>query len=220
MDRRVETSFEFATEAVETKPGFGDNVFNKMKNNPAVVNPPVPLADLDAINQKLQQRIANAASGNHEDIILRNDTEKDWDHLYRQTGIYVNLISNGSEAAILACGFKATKSETTPGDRPQMAVSFEAGPLKGKGVIEAGCKSEPHTVANAYIARTEGADVQVVDNVIKVTMNGETVWIVLDTHKHTVLHGLPSNKPLKVTMVPFNRKGAGPASPEQDVTPQ
>lgn len=212
MELKPSVSLDFLVWPVENKIPFGNRVFNKIKNDPRYAGCPIPAGTLDSNNQKLQAAETEALSGDHEKIAFRNEELKVWNHDMKIVATWLNGLADGVESIILGAGFESTKTHSTPGTKPETPANFDGSMSKGSATLS--CDDSLKTTACAYMLRTENVQVEVIDNVIKATVGGETFWVVLDTHKETVVPGLPKHVPLFASMMAFNHKGASPVTSE------
>ena len=124
--------FDFLKFKVTEKVECGNNVIEKLTDNPKFTTPDVALADLKAKNDLLQSRSIAALSGGKEATILLHQTEEEWDDLMRKMAKYVDRIADGDGAVIVSGGFSLAKQ---PSPRTHVEFSVELGDKSGSVIL-------------------------------------------------------------------------------------
>ncbi len=221
MILKLRVSLAFLKKNPASKFIFGSTVLNLLKLNAAKFpNLPVSLATLQADNDALKGGIVAAATGDKEAKAELKNIVDDWNDDFRETANFISQQANGSAELISMAGFVATKRESTPLQQAGACKNFSAAPQKAKGRLTAGCATMENAAAFIYLALPEGATVMQNGNRLTITMGGNTMYLVADTHRKVVMENLPGKQPLNVSMFAFNRAGAGPLTSSQEVTPQ
>ena len=229
MKLNCKTSLAFKKYKPAEKPPFGSNVIaalspqTQSKQAAAAAYPemPVPVADLQTINDALAAAITAALTGNHSSVAAVKAAIAAWNNAFTLTANYVTSIANCDESIIRSAGFVPTKSETTPTQKPGAVTGFKATINGSKGAIIAGSKTGvPEAGAYLYSALPDGADVTYNGNTMIITVAGKSIYIMADTHRQAEFYNLPSGVPYNVSVYAVNRAGSGPAATSQQVITQ
>ena len=224
------SSLTFKKLIPEKKVGFGNKVIGglspeqlkKAKANGSEL--PVPVADLQALNDRLNTAIASAGTGNHVAISKVKAIAKEWSSKFGLTADYITSVARGTEnpvGVIRAAGFVPTKTESTPTVEPGPLDNFYTTINGTKGaIIAGGKKATPGAVANVFVAFPDGVTVSFSNNTMILTTESKTIFINVDTQKQTKMYGLNSAQQYNVCAYGVNRKGHGPVSPTMEIVPQ
>lgn len=126
--RKSKVVLDFLRTSIPNKISFGRLVISKMSLIALFVKPDVSFAVSLEIVNKLERYYISSRSGNHEQIALMHQTEKEFDEVFRKLANYVSRIANGDQAVIFSTGFRINK-QPNPIDRPE--ISGEAGDNSG-----------------------------------------------------------------------------------------
>ncbi len=216
MQRKASASLDFIEDTVESKPAFGENVATAMNANATFPLAPHNNAAMVAANTDLATKTAGALSGDHNKLALRNASEKSWDDIFRDNANYVTGVSAGDVVKITSAGFKATVTETTPTQIPDVPSEPDFTTNQIKGSVKCKTNAVPGAVAYVSVLYTDPAIIQFKPNQIIVTLGDKTVSIVFDTHKVVDHNNLPSHVDFQAVVAAFNRAGMGPyTNPEE-----
>lgn len=119
---------DFLRFSVPGKIAFGRTVVSKMSLIPLFASPVVTYAVLKAIIDKLEGFYMSSRGGDHEQIALMYQAEKEFDEAFRKLGNQVEQVANGDPAIILSTGFHLAKQ---PAHFEKPDFSVEAGDVPG-----------------------------------------------------------------------------------------
>jgi len=222
MIREVSVSMAFLTLSTGDKPAEGDIMIAGLTaSGTKLPNLPVAIVELASLNKELADKFVLAKDGGHKAITFRNTTEKLWKSAFKQTARYVNVLALGDAAFIAAAGMKSTAGETTPKAETVGLAGFNGAALTTPGGVEVEKESQTQADGYVYVLASNKVVVKQVGNTLIITLGGEDVYVIPDTHHDVVQTGLTSHLPLSVYGVAFNNKGTGPLSKiGHDITPQ
>jgi hypothetical protein len=225
MQLQLKVSFAFLDDAPSDKVVGGGLITGKLAAN-AAQYPDLPwtVLQLTGVNNLLNTKLSEAATGDHSAEAALHAAEKDWDHKFTDTGKYVNYVAKGDEQKIKDAGFKATQSESHPTQVPGALQNFEAEPVKTKGRIHVETKAMHDADAYLYIGvqgmGAANVDMQRVGNQVTFNIMGTKISFLVDTHRKADMDGFTSSQPAMVVGAAVNRAGVGPLSDPAEVTPQ
>lgn len=119
---------DFLRFSVPNKIAFGRTVVSKMSLIALFANPVVVYAVLTAIIDKLEGFYMSSRGGDHEQIALMYQAEKEFYEAFRKLGNQVDQVANGDAAIILSTGFHLAK-QPGPSEKPDFLG--EAGNVPG-----------------------------------------------------------------------------------------
>ncbi len=108
---------------ISQKIEIGRSVESKMRNNPHFPNPDVPIDDLRASTDLLEERNVAAITGGKEATALMHQAEDVWVDKMRKTALYVDRTADGDGTIILSAGFDLAK-QPSPAVRPEFSVEL------------------------------------------------------------------------------------------------
>jgi len=131
MQKLYRASLGFKSQKAAKKPAFGTNVINSLSIlitkekilNSSFSNLPVPLKELQAINENLSAALVTALAGNQLDLKV---AVIQWDAAFTLTANYVSHLANGDENIINNAGFTSTKNETVATAKALADTKFKA----------------------------------------------------------------------------------------------
>lgn len=223
-------SLAFKKKRAAIKVPFGLNVINSLtaifvpdnQNAKALsTDLPVPITELQALNDALNLALTNSQTGTHAAIAAVKVAVANWNVGFTSTAIFITSIAHGDAVFIRTAGFVSTKSESQPSQRPGPITDFKAIINGTKGAIIAGAKTSVFA-ARGYVfsALPEGATISYNDNTMVITVGDKVIYINVSTQKQTELFTLPSGVPYNVSGYAINSAGSGPATAMQQVIPQ
>ncbi len=115
---------------------FGQSVITGMTGNPDFTTPVPSLADVSTAIANFDSAKADASTGNHAAVELKNQKRQILEELLYELGLYVELQSDGDIATMRRSGFKTTKDPAPVGPLPK-PTGFRV-QSTGKGVIKLG----------------------------------------------------------------------------------
>ena len=222
-------SLAFKKKSPALKVPFGLNVINSLtgiftakKNVKAVATDlPVPIAELQALNDALNLALTDSQTGTHASIAAVKVAVANWNIGFTTTAVFITSVSQGDAVFIRTAGFVSTKSESQPSQRPGPITNFKATINGTKGAIIAGAKTSVFA-ARGYVfsALPDGVTISYNDNTMVITAGDKVIFISVSTQKQTELYTLPSGVPYNVSGYAINSAGSGPATATQQVIPQ
>lgn len=208
---------------------FGLNVINSLTGiftagtgaKISATDLPVPIAELQALNDTLNLAVTNAQTGTHAAIAAVKIAVANWNTGFTTTAIFITSVAQGDEAFIRTAGFVPTKSESQPSQRPGPITDFKATINGTRGAIIAGAKTRVFA-ASLYVfsAVPDGVTVSYNDNTMVITSGDKVIFITAGTQKQAEIFSLPSGVSYNVSGYAINRAGKGPATSTQQVIPQ
>jgi hypothetical protein len=212
MERTARVSFDFI-EMTPTKKGmFGDNVIAEMSANAIdFPTPDVPLLTLTAKNDELKLKTQQALSGDKVKIAERNETEDEWESLFRKEAEYVQRIANGNKVLIAKSGFHTTDTEVGPVAVPaQASIDGWANKGRGSGIhVEmeplSGCKGFVFVIS----PRNLTGELVIKGDKVKMKEGAGEVDVVFTTKRKVDFTDLNSGQLYFITAFGFNATGVG-----------
>jgi hypothetical protein len=131
MQKFYRASLSFKLQKTAKKPAFGTNVINALSilvskgkfTNSSFLDLPVPLKELQAINDNLAAALSIALTKNQLDLKV---AVIQWDAAFTLTANYITNIARGSESFIGNTGFVPTKNETIVAPKVPVTSKFKA----------------------------------------------------------------------------------------------
>lgn len=114
---------DFGKKSVPQMIEFGRLVSSQMKGNTNFPTPDVPIAELDAATDLLEERSTAAKNGGKEATALLHQAIDDWYYKMRREAKYVDRIADGDGAIIFSAGFNIAKQPSLP-VRPEFSVEL------------------------------------------------------------------------------------------------
>lgn len=130
--RKNHVVFDFLDDTIPEKIEFSRNSCTLMDGNPNFVTPDVPLSEIRAKTDSLEQSYQAALNEGKAEVALMRKTEKEWDELMRIEALYVDRIANGDATIILGAGFHLAKQPSTP---QKSEFSLELGEKPGSVIL-------------------------------------------------------------------------------------
>ena len=153
-------------------------VIDRMTNNPHFAEPAVPLAEMRAALDRLNQLIAAATDGSRQDRMVRDEQVNALQAMLQKQGLYVMMVSDGDGTVQQSSGFPASK---VPGEAPMPGTpqNVKAAFTGKKGQIDVLWKTE----AGAKFYRVQ----------MTTDQRGGNNWTeVISTRRSFSFHGLQS----------------------------
>lgn len=231
MKRICTASLAFKKETPEDKVAFGTNVINMLGPTPPPVaskllaklltDLPVPVADLEDVNNRLWAANGAAKSGAFVDVEALANVVTEWNQDFTLTANFITTMAAGNPEIIRAAGFVPTKTEAQKQPAAGATTDFVAHTNGKKGAIVARAKKKV-SLAKAYVfsAVPDGVEVSYAGNVMVLTVGDKNIYVTAHTKKNVELYNLPSGVKYNVSMYGFNSAGSGGAAPSQQVIPQ
>jgi hypothetical protein len=224
-------SLSFKRSKPQVKVSFANTVISSIspvaqlqKINVTLTDLPVPVADLQDVNDRLSNAITQAGSGNHAAISDVKTISKEWSEKFGLTADYFTSVARTSEnpvGVIRLAGFTPTKTETTPRVQPGPINNFFVTINGTKGaIIAGGKKAASAAIANVFAAVPAGVTISFSNNTMIITAGDKKIFINVDTQKQTKMYGLNSAEPYNVCSYAVNSKGNGPVSAMMEIVPQ
>lgn len=113
----------FVKITIAQKIEVGRSVESKMRLNPRFASPDVPLDELKACTDLLEERNVASITGGKEATALMHQAEELWIDKMRKTALYVDRIADGDGAIILSAGLDLAK-QPSPAVRPEFSVEL------------------------------------------------------------------------------------------------
>ncbi len=219
MTITIHTSHDFNSLSVTEKIAFGPSVVTLMTTNVATfATPKVPLATLTTANTDLHTKNdAFVLNGESARPALLN-SQKNWIKLYRQQADHVDGVANGDAAIIALSGFKQTKSESSPSEKPGICANSDFFANRTKGSIHVQTDAIKGAMGYVSIISNQEVGIGVSGNQIVIKLGDKIVSIVVDTHRTVDHNGLPSHVDMNATIAAFNRASTGEFTPNVDVS--
>lgn len=108
---------------ISQKIEIGRSVDSKMRGNPRFASPDVPIDELKASTDLLEERNVAAITGGKEATLLMHQAEDVWVDKMRKTALYVDRTADGDGTIILNAGFDLAK-QPSPAVRPEFSVEL------------------------------------------------------------------------------------------------
>jgi hypothetical protein len=124
--------FDFLKFPVPGKVAKGRNVLLGIDSNPIFVTPDIPLTDLKASTDELENSFLAAQHGGKEATVRLHKAEATWDYQMRLEARYVERIAVFDEAIILSSGFSVSRQ---PGPLQKPELDAENGDLSGSVLL-------------------------------------------------------------------------------------
>jgi hypothetical protein len=121
--KKIHAIFDFVSLAFPEKITFGRNVHTMMTGNVNYPTPDVPLADIKAKTDLLEEQMVAASHGGPPETALLHQTAKEWDDMMRDEARYVDRIAKGNEAMIRGAGFNVSQ-QPNPYVRPEFSAKI------------------------------------------------------------------------------------------------
>lgn len=115
--------FDFVKKTVPQMIEFGRLVSSQMTGNTNFPTPDVPIAELDAATDLLEERSTAAKNGGKEATALLHQATEDWIYKMRREAKYVDRRADGDGAIIFSAGFNIAKQSGAP-VRPEFSVEL------------------------------------------------------------------------------------------------
>ncbi len=223
-------SLDFKRKNPEAKVSFGSKVIGGLtpdqlqKAKATQSDLPVPVADLQDVNDRLQAAITSAGTGNYAAISDVKTIAKEWSGKFGLTANFITTVAQSTDnpaGFILSVNFVPTKTETTPTVQPGAVDNFYVTINGTKGAIIAGGKKPTvGAMANVFVAFPDGVTVSFSNNTMIITTEDKSIFINVDTQRQTKMYGLTSAQQYNVCAYGVNRKGHGPVSATLEIVPQ
>lgn len=213
MNIKPKVSLAFVNDNPSDKVSFGNEVIQGLTTyRERFPNPPVPVADLTAVNSDLMNAIAAAATGNIASKKGLEKVIKRWNDFFHNDASYVNGIANGDDELIAESGYKSTRTEPDRTKEPGAADKFEMVPENEPGSF--GIRSHvPGAAAYLFVALPDGITAQQDhDMLVFTTEDGKKIYLMTDTHPNVHFSNTETGTPLNVQVMGFNLAGNGPLS--------
>ncbi len=229
MKRNVSASLNFKKESPEQKVAFGANIVVMLggvvpsaKSNTSVyASLPVPVADLEDVNNRLFDANAAAKTGAFVDIAALDNVVAEWNDKFSLAAVFITSVAASNAEVIRAAGFVPTKSEAQKQPAAGGTTNFTAHTNGKKGAIIARSKKKiPLAKGYVFTAVPDGVEVTYEGNVMVLTVADKSIYITAHTKKNVEIYNLPSGVPYNVSMYGFNSSGSGGAAASQQVIPQ
>jgi hypothetical protein len=175
-------------------------------------NLPVPLDELQRINDKVFKDLAESETGLHTAKLSLRASVRVWNDAFGATAKYVNFIAQGNVILMSLAGFRSTKSERSPKSKPQSPVTLSATVGSSRNSVNAGIKKAVDG-AKAYVfaAAPDGVNISYNGNSMIIEFEGKQVFINAVTKKKTTFHQMPSLVAYNVSVYAINNAGMGAA---------
>lgn len=229
MKRNVTASLGFKKENPEQKVAFGANVVAMLGGlvpakggaSSLYTTMPVPVADLEDVNNRLFDANGAAKTGAYLAEATLENVVAEWNEKFSLTAVFITSVAASNAEVIRAAGFVPTKSEAQKQPAAGGITGFTAQTNGKKGAIVARSKKKA-SMAKGYVfsAVPDGVDVTYEGDVMVLTVGDKNIYITAHTKKNVEIYNLPSGIPYNVSMYGFNSTGSGGAAPSQQVIPQ
>ena len=229
MKRNVTASLAFKKETPEHKVAFGANVVvmlggvltAKGSNASLYTDLPVPVADLEDVNNRLFDANGAAKTGAYVDIAAMENVVVEWNDKFSLTAAFITSAAASNAELIRAAGFVPTKSEAQKQPAAGAVIGFTAQTNGKKGAIVARSKKKaPLAKAYVFSAVPDGVAVTYEGDVMVLTVGDKSIYITAHTKRNVEIYNLPSGVAYNVSMYGFNSTGSGGAAASQQVIPQ
>lgn len=179
---------------------------------------PYTTAQMSDANADLEKKTLAAMGGDKTAIEQRNASEKAWKNIFKAVANYVSYVADGDTVLIAQCGFQPSAEESKPQQETVALEHFEGSPIvKSPGALELTCATQGNAKGYVKIVAPPTVGVEQQGNVLILTVNGEKVFLTVDTHSKTVMHGLPSGTELGLYGAAFNSLGVGQLTQAKNV---
>jgi hypothetical protein len=229
MKITARVSLAFKELSYSDKISFGSGVIHALSGTDESGEPvidlfpnlPVPLDELQIINNNASGYLAEAQSGLRVARSALKQSIKEWNNAFTLTANYINMVAQGRADLMSVAGFYSTKNDRAPKPKPETAVTFKATVGSGRSTINAGIKKGVKG-ARAYVfaAVPEGVNIKYAGDTMIIEVEGKQLFINAVTQKKTTFYNMQSGKPYKLSMYAINNAGAGVARNGEQVIPQ
>lgn len=215
MIRTPSVSMAFKKQTIPQKIVFGQNAHDQLLANAGIfVNPDVPLATLQTVNDTLATTSQEAEGGDHAKVAAMRAAERAWDTTFGTEAEYVDRIANGSEPTILKSGYLATKSQTSPAAIPGTPVVLAAKVNALPGSVHVEVEFQPSVKNLLYFFSTTNIPINFENNEFSFTSNPTVVAFISDAHRKVDFYNLPSGATLYLSVAAQNNAGTSvPSAP-------
>lgn len=150
--------------------GFAVNVITQMTDNPAFVNPRVPLTELTAAKDTFLADLVASLDGGRVATARKNASRRKLIDLLRTQAIYVQSIAGADLALLLTSGFLAASTNRSPMLLPRAVIKHVTTPLSTKFKVAV----KPVRSARGYEARCKAE-------------NGEYIYATFSTSSRNLV---------------------------------
>ena len=220
MARKAKVSLAFVRYTIPQKLVFGVAVQGGLTDNSTIFTTPDPtVVQLQTATDELDAAAAAAESGDHAKVQLMYQKEADWDDLFRSSAAYVNKVAAGNEATILLSGFKATKTEPEPLQKPGPLANLKvtAGNLPGSINVECAPMKNVRSFVFFIGQNNNDPGIQIINNQVVIPNYNGLFAFMATAQRKVTFEGLPQRNDVVVVGYAVNTAGAGPLSDPIDV---
>jgi len=119
--KKIKALLDFIQLSVAAKIAFCRNVITKLTGNITFSSPDVPMTEVKAAVDALDDAFLASKDGSHTAVSAMHDAEEKVDNLFRLLAAYVDRIAAGNETEILSTGFHVSKQSGTV-QKPELSA--------------------------------------------------------------------------------------------------
>ena len=209
MQLKAKVSRDFNQKSAADKVSFGANVILQLTTNGGTFpNLPFTVVQLQAANDDLQDKwdAFQLQGAIAEGAFLESDAI--WESMFSKTGLYVEIIADGSIAIINLSGFKFTKTESTPAVRPDSPDSDMVGGSV-KGTVTATAKPVKGAKGFIFGMATPDFEITRIGDQIIAKLGNSFISFIVGTKRSVKFENLPSHLDVEGAAAAFNSAGIG-----------
>ena len=161
MQLKQHVSLGFTTFSIADKLVFGGKVSTAIGTN-ATTLPALPFnkAAIDAVNTDLNTKTIAASGGDASAMDARNVSEKSWNKIFRDNGVYIDFVAKGDVTIINKSGYVPTKDQTQASVAPDMVSGLTTSVDGLTNAVKVSVNADTNVDAFAFIAGTSGVSGQ------------------------------------------------------------